>query len=59
MFTVDEIREKLSDRNIAEVARRTGLEYAVVYRIATGKTPNPTYATAKVLVEYLTDGASA
>lgn len=57
MLTLEEIRKALSDRNLREVARRTGVHYNVIYRIANGTT-NPSYASCKALSDYLTTEAA-
>jgi transcriptional regulator with XRE-family HTH domain len=53
MLTVDQIRACLSDRNLAEVARRTGLSERTLRRYAAGKVKEPSLRAAKVLSEYL------
>lgn len=57
MFTVDEIRERLSGRNLAEVASRANLHYNVVYRVAAGITVNPSQKTIRALSDYLSEAA--
>lgn len=49
----DQLREALSDRIIATVAERTGLNYFTVLRIANGTTKNPGYSTMAKLERYL------
>jgi len=53
MLTLDEIRERLQDRNLAEVAKRCDVGYATLQRIKT----NPKYScnvrTLKELSDYL------
>jgi len=51
-MTVKEIREKLSDRNLRVIAKRTGIHYMTVYRIATGRSANPTLRVANKLIQY-------
>jgi len=53
MFTLDEIRAALADRNLRDVARQCGLHYNVVYRAATERAKNPSYETVKALSDYL------
>jgi len=53
MLSIDEIREKLSDRNLREVARRCEMSYMTVYNMANGNIENPGYKTIKTLVDYL------
>lgn len=52
-MTLEEIRQALSDRNLKEVSRLTGIHYTTVYGIATGKHINPTYQTFKTLEAYI------
>lgn len=53
MLTLDEVRKKLQDRNLAEVARRTAIGYVNLHRIKTGKNENPSYQTMLTLSNYL------
>jgi len=53
MLTLDDIRLALTDRNLSEVSRASGVHYNVVYRAATDRTSNPTYETVKALSDYL------
>lgn len=53
MLTLDEVRKKLQDRNLAEVARRTAIGYVNLHRIKTGKNENPSYQTMVILSNYL------
>ena len=52
MMTLEQVKEKLQDRNIAEVSRRCNLQYQTVFNIATGRNKNPSYNTVVKLVEY-------
>lgn len=56
MLTLEQIRTALSDRNLSEVSRQTGMHYNVVYRAATDRTQNPSYETVKALSDYLDSG---
>lgn len=49
------LRERLADRCLAEVARRTGIHPNALYRFAAGKT-TPRYETLAKLWEYLSRG---
>ena len=53
MLTLDEVKSRLSDRNLKEVSRRTGISYANLYAIATGRRENPTYKVIAKLSDYL------
>ena len=53
MLTLEEIREKLADRNLKEVSRRTGVGYANLHAIAKGIKSNPTYSVLKPVSDYL------
>lgn len=52
-MTLDQIQEALTDRNLKEVERKTGIHYVTLSRIRSGKNRNPRYETIRVLVEYL------
>jgi hypothetical protein len=53
LLTLEQIRERLQDRNLAEVAKRIDVGYATLHRIKT----NPKYScnvrTLKELSDYL------
>lgn len=51
MLTIDEIRETLRDRNLAEVARRAGVGYPTVRRLMAGKSAR--YEAIAALSDYL------
>ncbi|WP_333609469.1 helix-turn-helix domain-containing protein [Arsukibacterium sp.] len=53
MLTMEQIRDKLKDRNLKEVSRRTGIGYANLHAIAKGVRQNPTYEVLKPLCDYL------
>ena len=53
MLKLSEIVEKLQDRNLSEVARRTGLNRGVVWSVARGYTENPYRETQEKLSDYL------
>lgn len=53
MLTIEEIIQKLSDRNLSEISRRIGLSPATLAEIANGKQINPTFQTVKKLSDYL------
>lgn len=56
MLTVEEIREKLGDRNLAEVARRTKLSYRAINHLVTDGGERPSQEMLKTLTEYLGEG---
>ena len=49
---LERLKEALSDRNLSEIARRTGVSRATLHRITHG-TANPTMATIETLNAYL------
>lgn len=58
MLTLEQIQEKLADRNLAAVARNVGLSYQTVfYAFHAGKKDHEgravTYETVKTLSDYL------
>mgnify|MGYP001575259305 CR=1 FL=1 len=53
MLAISDIRERLSDRNLSEVARRIGMPYETLYFFVTGRTDNPLYETVRKISEYL------
>lgn len=55
MLTIEQVRVRLADRNLREVARRTGIGYANLYAIATGRRDNPTYKVMVKICEYLAE----
>ena len=53
MLEIEEIRKRLGDRNLAKVARKTGLNYQTVFYFCRNKTSEPAYSTIKALSDYL------
>lgn len=53
MLSLEQIIEKLSDRNLTEVSRRTNLAVPTVWRIANNQAGNVGYTTIKKLSDYL------
>ena len=53
MMTLDQIREKLTDKNLSEVARRIGVTGAYLSAIVRGVKVNPSYEIVKKLSDYL------
>ena len=51
MMTLDEIRDALADRNLSEVARRAGVGYATIRRLAAGY--GARYSAIKAVSDYL------
>ncbi len=52
MLKIEEIRERLSDRNLSEVARRIGITGAYLAAIASGER-TPSYAVLEKISDYL------
>lgn len=53
MLTLNEIKERLQDRNISVIADKTGLNVATIHKIKRSDKANPTYETIKILSDYL------
>lgn len=53
MLTIEEIREKLKDRNLMKVHKATGVGYSNLHGIANGQRSNPTYKVLSALSNYL------
>lgn len=51
-MTIEEIREKLKDRNLKIVAEKIGIHHNTIYKIAHGVN-NPNYSTLLKLQDYL------
>lgn len=58
MLTREQIAERLADRNLAEVSRRTGVSYGTLLNVAAGRT-SPSYLTRRALTDYLLHGVEA
>ena len=58
MLTVDEIKERLQDRRLLVIAETTGIHYATILSIKTGRVTNPSYETVKALSDYLANDAN-
>lgn len=56
MMTLEELKLKLKDRNLKQVAKNSGVSYETVSTIATGKNKNPSYVSVLKLVNYLNGG---
>jgi predicted transcriptional regulator len=54
MIPVKDMRDMLQDRNLKEVARRSGISWATLYRIKTGSDPRA--SIAEKLSKYLEGG---
>ena len=57
MLNLDQIRTALDDRNVEKVSARTGIHRNTIAAIRNGTNANPTYATMKLLSDYLTVAA--
>lgn len=53
MLTPCEIRARLSDRNIQDVARASGVSANAIYRLMNDKKSRPLYTTIEKLSRYL------
>jgi len=53
MLSIEEIKTRLGDRNLAEVSRRVGLSYQTVFYFCQEESNNPSHNTVKLLSEYL------
>lgn len=53
MLTLEQLQHLLSQRNLREVSRDTGLHYNIVWRVANSRA-KPSYDTVKALSDYLT-----
>lgn len=58
MIKLEDIREKLSDRNLRVVAKRSGVNYGTVWRIANGINKNPSFWAVMKIHKYLTETES-
>lgn len=47
------IKDALADRNLAAVAKATGVSYNTLVAIRAGSNANPTYRILRVLADYL------
>jgi len=56
MLTPTDIKDKLEDRNLMEVSRRSGVPYMKIYNLIK-RGNEPTYATVKALSDYLQGSA--
>jgi transcriptional regulator with XRE-family HTH domain len=56
LFTLEQIRTALDDRNVEKVAERTGIHRNTISAIRAGTNQNPTYSTIKALSDYLRGG---
>jgi len=57
MLTPTDIKDKLEDRNLMEVSRRSGVPYMKIYNLIK-RGNEPTYATVKALSDYLQGSAA-
>jgi transcriptional regulator with XRE-family HTH domain len=59
MLSLDQIIIILEDKNLSEIAKRTGLSYMTVWRVSTGDHKNVEYETVRKLSEYLERSTTA
>lgn len=48
-----QIVHKLQTRNLAQIARDTGVSHIAIHNIKTGKTTKPQYETVRKIVKWL------
>ena len=53
MMTIEQVVEKLQDRNLTKVAKSVGITRVYLSAIANGKQLNPSYEIVKKLSDYL------
>ena len=53
IMRLNEIRAALKDRRLRVVAEMTGLSYATVWKVATGRTTQVSYEVIEKLSDYL------
>lgn len=58
MLTVEKIKEHLQDRRLLVISEATGIHYATILAIKTGRVTNPSYETVRALSDYLTNDAN-
>jgi DNA-binding phage protein len=56
---IERLKQALSDRNLCEVARRTGISRATLHRIVHDDNVNPKMATIETLNAYLAQSCEA
>ena len=56
---IERLKQALSDRNLNEVARRTGISRATLHRIVHDDKVNPKLATIETLNAYLAQSCEA
>lgn len=52
MLTLEQVVERLADRNLRQVSDRSGIPYITLYNVAKGKSV-PHYKTIKAISDYL------
>lgn len=50
---IKEVARKLKNRNMANVARDTGIHHVTIHKIAVGKTTNPRRKTLEKIIDWL------
>jgi transcriptional regulator with XRE-family HTH domain len=53
MYTLEEVREKLQQRRLPEIAKATGLSYGTVRKLAAGDDKSVSYMVVKKLSDHL------
>lgn len=59
MHSLKTIKAMLTDKNLAAVAKKTGLHTETVRRIAVGLSTNPDYKTMEALSDYVDEQLEA
>jgi hypothetical protein len=52
MLSLEEISDRLTDRNLARVAEKTGLTYMTVWKVKVKRRDNFSYTTIEKLNQY-------
>ena len=52
MLTLEQVIEKLQDRNVRHVARMTGISYSALCRVRNGQSKMVSYEIVKKLSDY-------
>ncbi len=53
MLTIDEIRKRLADMNLAKVSKNSGVEYQKILYLCRNEQSEPAHSTIEALSDYL------